>query len=108
MLLFELGMMFEAYSTDSAKRSIKELIDIRPEYATRKVHGKEFKVDPSALKLGHIIVIKPGERIPVDAVVVSGTTSIDTKLSLIHISHSEDSLEAGHSARPTRSLKNMG
>ena len=57
MLLFELGMMFEAYSTDSAKRSIKELIDIRPEYATRKVHGKEFKVDPSALKLGHIIVI---------------------------------------------------
>ena len=72
MLLFELGMMFEAYSTDSAKRSIKELIDIRPEYATRKVHGKEFKVDPSALKLGHIIVIKPGERIPVDAVVVSG------------------------------------
>lgn len=68
MLLFELGMMFEAYSTDSAKRSIKELIDIRPEYATRKVHGKEFKVDPSALKLGHIIVIKPGERIPVDAV----------------------------------------
>lgn len=79
MLLFELGMMFEAYSTDSAKRSIKELIDIRPEYATRKVHGKEFKVDPSALKLGHIIVIKPGERIPVDAVVVSGTTSIDTK-----------------------------
>lgn len=79
MLLFELGMMFEAYSEDSAKRSIKEMINIRPEYATRKVRGKEFKVDPSALKLGHTIVIKPGERIPVDAVITSGTTSIDTK-----------------------------
>lgn len=79
MLLFELGMIFEAYSTDNAKRYIKEMLDIRPEYATRKVHGKEFVVDPSALKPGHTIVIKPGERIPVDAVITSGTTSIDTK-----------------------------
>ena len=79
MILFELGMIFEAYSTDNAKRSIESMINIRPEYATRKVRGKEFKVDPSALKIGHTIVIRPGERIPVDAVVTSGTTSIDTK-----------------------------
>ncbi len=79
MLLFELGMMFETYTTDNAKRSIESLINIRPEYATRKVRGKEFKVDPSALKIGHTIVIRPGERIPVDAIVTSGTTSIDTK-----------------------------
>ena len=79
MLLFELGMMFEAYTTDNAKRSIESMINIRPEFATRKVRGKEFKVDPSALKIGHTIVIRPGERIPVDAVVTSGTSSIDTK-----------------------------
>ena len=79
MLLFELGMMFEAYTTDNARRSIESMINIRPESATRKVRGREFKVDPSLLKPGHTIVIHPGERIPADAVVTSGTTSIDTK-----------------------------
>lgn len=79
MLLFELGMIFEAFSTDNAKRSIARMLNIRPEYATRKVHGREFKVNPSALKVGNTIVIKPGERIPVDAVVTSGMSSIDTK-----------------------------
>ena len=79
MLLFELGMMFEAVSTDSARRSIEQMIDIRPEYATRKVRGKETRVEPSELKLRHIIVVKPGERIPVDAVVTVGTSTVDTK-----------------------------
>lgn len=79
MLLFELGMIFEAVSTDKAKRSIAEMIDIRPAYAVRKIRGQETQVDPSELKLCHIIVIKPGERIPVDAVVTSGKTTIDTK-----------------------------
>lgn len=79
MLLFELGMIFESFATDSAKRSITKMLNIRPEYATRKVHGKEYQVAPSALKLGNTIVIKPGERIPVDAVVTEGTTSIDMK-----------------------------
>ena len=60
MLLFELGMIFEAVSTDRAKRSIAELLDIRPAYAIRKVKGKEVKVEPSELKLRHIIVVKPG------------------------------------------------
>ncbi len=79
MLLFELGMIFEKFSADNAKRSIAEMIDIRPAYATRKIKGEEVKVDPSELKLRHIIIIKPGERIPVDAVVTSGVTTIDTK-----------------------------
>ena len=79
MILFELGLIFEAFSTDTAKRSIAEMIDIRPPYATRKVKGKEQQVDPSELKRNHIIIIKPGERIPVDAVITSGTTTIDTK-----------------------------
>lgn len=79
MLLFELGMIFEAVSVDKTKRSIADMIDIRPAYAVRKINGVETKVDPSELCVNHIIVIKPGERIPVDAVVTSGITTIDTK-----------------------------
>lgn len=79
MLLFEIGVIFEAASVDRTKRMIADTIDIRPEYATRKVRGKEFKVDPSALKLYNLIVIKPGERVPVDAVVVAGSSTLDTK-----------------------------
>lgn len=79
MLLFDLGLIFEEFATDSAKRSIAEMIDIRPEYATRKTLGEEIKVDPWELNLYNIIVIKPGERIPVDAVVLNGVTTIDTK-----------------------------
>ena len=58
---------------------IADMIDIRPEYATRIVHGKEFKVEPSALKLFNRIVIKPGERVPADAIVITGKTTLDTK-----------------------------
>lgn len=79
MLLFQIGDIFEAVSVDRTKRTIAQLIDIRPEYATRKVRGKEAKVDPAELKLRHIIVIKPGERVPVDAVVTSGVSNLDTK-----------------------------
>lgn len=79
LLLFELGVIFEAVSTDSAKRSIEEMIDIRAEYATRLIRGVETMVDPSDLKVSHIIVVKPGERIPVDAMIREGKTTIDTK-----------------------------
>lgn len=79
MLLFELGKVCEAIAVDRTKRMIAEKINIRPEYATRKVRGKEFQVKPSALKLYNIIVIKPGERVPVDAEITEGRTTLDTK-----------------------------
>lgn len=79
MLLFELGVIFEAYSTDSAKRSIEEMIDIRPPYATKKSEAGEVKVQPSELEVGDLIVIKPGERIPVDAIAKTGSSMVDTK-----------------------------
>lgn len=79
MLLFELGVIFEAYSTDSAKRSIEEMIDIRPPYATRKSEDGEVKVQPAELEVGDVIVIRPGERIPVDALVQTGSSMVDTK-----------------------------
>ncbi len=79
MLLFELGKVCEAIAVDRTKRMIASKINIRPEYATRKVRGKEFQVKPSALKLYNVIIIKPGERVPVDAEVISGRTTLDTK-----------------------------
>lgn len=79
MLLFELGKVCEAIAVDRTKRMIASKINIRPEYATRKIKGKEFQVKPSALKLYNVIIIKPGERVPVDAEVLSGQTTLDTK-----------------------------
>lgn len=79
MLLFELGVIFETFASDSAKRSIAEMTNIRPAYATLKTADGEVQVDPGELMLSHIIVIKPGERIPVDALVIHGATTIDTK-----------------------------
>ena len=79
MILFELGVIFEAYSTDNAKRSIEEMIDIRPAFAIRKTDGGEEQIDPIDLQIGDIIVIKPGERVPVDGIVEAGSTLLDMK-----------------------------
>lgn len=79
MILFELGVIFEAYSTDNAKRSIEEMIDIRPAFAIRKTDGGEEQIDPIDLQVGDIIVIKPGERVPVDGIVEAGSTFLDMK-----------------------------
>ena len=79
MILFELGVIFEAYSTDNAKRSIEEMIDIRPAFAIRKTDGGEEQIDPIDLQVGDIIVIKPGERVPVDGIVEAGSTLLDMK-----------------------------
>ena len=79
MILFEMGMIFEAVSMVRAKQSIAEMIDIRPAYAVRRVQGEEERVDPSQLQFNQMIIIRPGERIPADAVVVSGKSMVDTK-----------------------------
>lgn len=79
MLLFELGMIFEAVSVDRTRRSIAQMLDIRPVFAVRRVGEEEVLVEPSDLQLNDIIVIKPGERIPADAVITAGDTTIDTK-----------------------------
>ncbi len=78
MILFEMGMIFEAVSMVRAKQSIAEMIDIRPAYAVRRVQGEEERVDPSQLQFNQMIIIRPGERIPADAVVVSGKSMVDT------------------------------
>ncbi len=79
ILFFQFGKMVELISLTRTKRSIARFMDIRPEYANRKMHGREEKVHPGELSPRQIIVIKPGERIPVDAVVTLGTSMVDTK-----------------------------
>lgn len=79
MLLFQIGCVLEAFSVDRTKRTIEAFLDIRPSYATKKEGEQEIQVEPSCLALKDIIVIKPGERVPVDAIVINGTTSLDTK-----------------------------
>lgn len=79
MLLFQIGCILEAVSTDTTKRTIEKFIDIRPAFAIRKEGEREVQVEPSQLELKDIIIIKPGERVPVDAVVIKGNTSLDTK-----------------------------
>lgn len=79
ILFFQLGKLVEVISLTTTKRSIARFMDIRPEYANLKVGGGEERVRPQDLQPRNVIVIKPGERIPVDAVVTLGNSMVDTK-----------------------------
>ena len=79
MLFFQLGKLVEAISLSRTHKSIKKFMDIRPQYANLKVRDKEVQVLTEELKVKQVIIIKPGERIPVDAVVTQGKSILDTK-----------------------------
>lgn len=79
MLLFQIGCILEAASVDQTKRTIAKFIDIRPVSATKKDGEQEVQVQPEELELKDVIIIKQGERVPVDARVITGNTSLDTK-----------------------------
>lgn len=78
MLFYQVGEWFQSYALDRSRKSISALMDIRPEYANLEKDGTVEEVDPEEVQTGDIIVIKPGERIPLDGTVISGTSSIDT------------------------------
>lgn len=78
MLFYRLGEAFEHYAVDKTRRSITELMKIRPDYACVEVRGKLKKVEPERIPVNQIIVVSPGERIPLDGIVVDGESSIDT------------------------------
>jgi Cd2+/Zn2+-exporting ATPase len=78
MLFYQVGELFQSYAVDRSRKSIAGLMDIRPDYANvRRGDGLE-KVDPDEVKVGEIIVIKPGEKIPLDAQVIEGASALDT------------------------------
>lgn len=78
MIFYEIGELFQSYAVNRSRKSISSLMDIRADYANLIIDGKEKKVDPSEIKIDDIIVIKPGERVPLDGVVIEGNTSLDT------------------------------
>lgn len=79
MLFYQVGELFQSYAVDKSRKSIASLMDIRPDYANIEKDGKVLKVDPDDVNIGDIIIIKPGEKVPLDGTVIEGNTSLDTK-----------------------------
>lgn len=78
MLFYQVGELFQSYAVNRSRQSISDLMNIYPEYANIEVDGELEQVDPDDVEIGSTIVIKPGERIPLDGVVLSGTSFVDT------------------------------
>ena len=78
MLFYQIGEMFQDYAVDKSKKSITELMNIRPDYANVKRGGEILKVKPEEVKIDEIIVVKPGEKIPLDGIVIDGKSMVDT------------------------------
>lgn len=78
MLLYQIGELFQSYAVGKSRRSITELMDIRPDYANIEQDGKLVKVDPEEISIGDKILVKPGEKIPLDGIVEDGESMLDT------------------------------
>lgn len=78
MLFYQIGEFFQSYAVGKSRRDIAALMDIRPDYANIEKDGKIIKVDPDYVEIGQTIVIQPGERIPIDGIIVSGKSSLNT------------------------------
>ena len=79
LLFYQIGEFFQRYATGKSRKSISSLMDIRPDYANVKRNGEIITVDPSEVSVGEIIVVNPGEKIPLDGKLIKGSSSIDTK-----------------------------
>ena len=78
MLFYQVGEWFQSYAVGKSRRNISELMDIRPDYANIEADGKLQKVDPDEVEPGSIIVVQPGEKVPIDGVVIEGTSTLNT------------------------------
>ena len=78
MLFYQVGEWFQSYAVGKSRRNISELMDIRPDYANIEQDGKLTKVDPDELPVGSIIVVQPGEKVPIDGVILEGSSSLNT------------------------------
>ena len=79
MLFYQIGELFQSYAVDKSRKSIASLMDIRPDYANIYRDEKIEKVNPEEVKIGDTIIVKPGEKIPLDGTIIEGTTTLDTK-----------------------------
>ena len=78
MLFYQIGELFQSYAVGKSRRNISELMDIRPDYANIENEGKLERVDPDEVEIGTIIVVQPGEKIPIDGVIEEGSSSLNT------------------------------
>lgn len=78
MLFYQIGEWFQSYAVGKSRRNISELMDIRPDYANIEVDGTLEQVDPEEVKVGTIIVVQPGEKVPLDGIVIEGSASLNT------------------------------
>ena len=78
MLFYQIGELFQSYAVGKSRRNISELMDIRPDYANVEQDGKLEQVDPDEVEIGTVIVVQPGEKVPIDGVVVEGASSLNT------------------------------
>lgn len=78
MLFYQIGEWFQSYAVGKSRRSISELMDIRPDYANVEQDGKLEQVDPDEVEIGSVIVVQPGEKVPIDGVIVEGSSTLNT------------------------------
>lgn len=78
MLFYQIGELFQSYAVGKSRKNISELMDIRPDYANIEQNGNIERVDPDEVEIGSIILVKPGEKIPIDGVIEEGKSSLDT------------------------------
>ena len=79
MLFYQVGELFQSYAVDKSRKSISTLMDIRPDFANVERNEEIQKVNPEDVKLKETIIVKPGEKVPLDGIVVEGKTTLDTK-----------------------------
>ena len=78
MLFYQIGELFQSYAVGKSRRNISDLMDIRPDYANIERDGQLEKVDPDEVEIGSIIVVQPGEKVPIDGIIVEGKTTLNT------------------------------
>lgn len=78
MLFYQIGELFQSYAVGKSRRNISELMDIRPDYANVERNGSLEKVDPDEVEIGSIIVVQPGEKVPIDGIITEGKTALNT------------------------------
>ena len=78
MLFYQIGEWFQAYAVGKSRKNISDLMDIRPDYANIERSGKIEQVAPESVEVGTVIVVQPGEKVPIDGIVIRGETSLNT------------------------------
>lgn len=99
MLFYQIGELFQSYAVGKSRKSITALMDIRPDYANIEVNGELEQVDPDEVEIGSIIIVQPGEKVPIDGVIIEGNSTLNTSAltgeSLPRDAHEGDEIISG-------------